>query len=165
MRAADVLVPAAVGVVLMMAAAGAQAGPGPAGLTRGERNRNPGNIRRSSSKWVGLSATQTDTAYAQFDRPLDGIRAIAVLLRNYGRNGFDSVGAIVRRWAPSSENDTAAYIANVSRWTGYAPDRQLDLARPDVMRNLVRSIIRQENGRVIYDDATINAAVAAAGIR
>lgn len=164
MRGSDAVVIAG-GLALMAAAGRAAAQMGPKDQTRGERNNNPGNIRRGGSRWQGLSAVQADPAYASFDRPQDGIRAMAVLLRNYARNGVDTVQGIVARWAPSSENDTRAYIDNVSRWTGYAPDRQLDLSRPDVVRNLVRALIRQENGRVIYDDATINAAVSAAGIR
>ena len=52
-------------------------------MARGIRNNNPGNIRHGGSKWQGMSETQTDDEYIQFDDPVYGIRALAKLLKNY----------------------------------------------------------------------------------
>ena len=36
--------------------------------TRGLRNNNPGNIRHSTSQWLGMSSDQTgDSEFVQFD--------------------------------------------------------------------------------------------------
>ena len=52
-------------------------------LSRGIRNNNPGNIRRGSSRWLGLSPLQSDSEFCQFDTLTYGIRALLVLLRSY----------------------------------------------------------------------------------
>ena len=67
-------------------------------MARGIRNNNPGNIRHGSSKWQGMSATQTDSEYIQFDDPVYGIRAIVKLLRNYqSRHGLNTIEEIITR--------------------------------------------------------------------
>lgn len=121
---------------------------------RGIRNHNPGNIRLSSDRWQGLAPTQSDPEFFQFSEPKWGIRALAKLLKNYqARYGLNTVRAIITRWAPPSENDTAAYIANVSQWSGVDPDQIIDVTARLVP--LVNSIIRQENGRNPYPPALL----------
>ena len=91
-------------------------------LPRGIRNRNPGNIRRSGDRWKGLAPLQSDPAFFVFETPLWGIRAMAVILRNYQRrHGLKSLAQIVGRWAPAGENDTAGYVAAVSKAMGVEP--------------------------------------------
>jgi hypothetical protein len=127
---------------------------------RGIRNRNPGNIRRGRDRWKGLAAKQTDPAFLVFESPLWGIRAMAVILRNYRRrHGLKTLAQIIHRWAPASENDSAAYIAAVARATGIAPRAQPDLHDRAVLRNLIAAIIRQENGVQPYDLDTIGTAI------
>ena len=53
-------------------------------LPRGIRNRNPGNLRHGDD-WQGLSATQGDAAFCQFDDPLFGLRALMRVLLKYCR--------------------------------------------------------------------------------
>ena len=62
--------------------------------TRGERNNNPGNIRKGSN-WQGLAPEQTDSAFGQFTEAKWGIRALAKVLLQYGQQGRDTVQAIV----------------------------------------------------------------------
>ena len=53
---------------------------------------------------------------------------------------------IVSRWARRVENRSARYIAFVCDRLGVDPDAPVDLDRPDVLRTLVRAIIRKECG-------------------
>lgn len=127
---------------------------------RGIRNRNPGNIRRSGDRWKGLAPLQSDPAFFVFDAPLWGIRAMAVILRNYQRrNGLKSIAQIVGRWAPAGENDTAGYVAAVSKEMGVGSREHLDLRDRSTLRALIAAIIRRENGLQPYDLDTIDLAI------
>lgn len=128
--------------------------------TRGERNNNPGNIRKSDVRWKGELPVETDMAFEQFDTADDGIRALAKLLLNYQKiHELDTVSKIINRWAPPSENDTASYILGVAKQLGVDKDDTLDLTSQDTLAQLVKAVIRQENGRCIYSDATIQTVV------
>lgn len=130
--------------------------------TRGERNNNPGNIRLSSASWQGQVAGD-DSQFATFAAPADGLRALAKLLRNYqDLYGLRTVRGLVTRWAPASENNTAAYVAAVAADMGVGPDDPLNLGNPATLQSLVTGIVHHENGRVIYSQADIAAAVARA---
>ncbi|MGH6959718.1 MAG: structural protein [Dongiaceae bacterium] len=129
-------------------------------LPRGIRNRNPGNIRKSRDRWKGLAPLQSDPAFFVFEAPLWGIRAMAVILRNYQRrHGLKSLAQIIARWAPASENDTAGYVAAVSKAMGIGPRAQLDLSDGATLRALIAAIIRHENGPQPYDLETIDLAI------
>lgn len=84
------------------------------GLSRGLRNCNPGNIRRTKDRWLGLRPVQADPDFFQFTEMRWGYRALMRILQNYRRrHGCRTVADFIRRWAPSTENDTAAYIRSV----------------------------------------------------
>ena len=68
--------------------------------TRGERNNNPGNLRKGDQPWRGLADLQSDTDFCVFTDPKYGFRAMAKTLLSYGHEGFDTVRDIVHRWAP-----------------------------------------------------------------
>jgi hypothetical protein len=124
--------------------------------TRGLRNNNPGNIRKTADKWKGLRAKQTDDEFFQFDSSVWGIRAMAKLLQNYQkRYGLDSVEQIINRWAPPNENDTNSYVKSVAQNVGVTPSQNLDLNSVDVLSRLVKAVIRHENGINPYSDETI----------
>jgi hypothetical protein len=124
------------------------------GNTRGERNNNPGNIRRTVPQiaWQGLSAVQNDSAFCQFDTPQYGIRALHVnLLTYYTKYGLNTITKIINRWAPPQDgNNTAAYIANVSNWSGIAPNQVIDMTDATTAAAIVNAIILQENGSNPY---------------
>ena len=91
--------------------------------TRGIRNNNPLNIRRSADRWVGARAEQTDPSFVQFQSMAYGYRAAWKTLQSYYRRFCSlsqpfTVRTIITRWAPPSENDTEAYIKNVLRLSG-----------------------------------------------
>jgi len=128
--------------------------------TRGLRNNNPGNIRKTADKWKGLRAKQTDDEFFQFDSSVWGIRAMAKLLQNYQkRYGLDSVEQIINRWAPPNENDTNSYVKSVAQNVGVTPSQNLDLNSVDVLSRLVKAVIRHENGINPYSDETIIEAI------
>ena len=133
--------------------------------TRGERNNNPGNLRRTADPWQGLAAEQTDREFFTFVDPVHGIRAMARTLIHYqDRLGLRTVGAVIGRWAPPSENQTATYIAFVLDKTRFAETEHLDLHSHEHMKPLVKAIIGFENGRCVYTDAQIDRGLALAGI-
>ena len=85
-------------------------------MSRGIRNNNPGNIRRSATKWAFLKPVQSDKAFCQFIEMKYGIRAFFILMRTYRYNyGLKTVGQILRRYAPPSENDLVSYQAFLTK--------------------------------------------------
>ena len=117
-------------------------------LSRGYRNNNPLNIRRSRDKWKGMAPKQTDPAFVQFQTMAYGYRAAFVLLRTYRQKyGYNTIRKIVKRWAPPSENNTDRYIENVSRWTGIDPDKLIAGQDANAMIAIVAAMSRMENGR------------------
>ena len=86
--------------------------------TRGIRNNNPLNIRRSSTRWQGARKEQTDKSFVQFETMAYGYRAAWKVLQTYyerfcTQGKAYTVRNIIERWAPPTENDTEAYIKNV----------------------------------------------------
>ena len=126
--------------------------------SRGIRNNNPLNIRRSKDKWVGMRKVQTDKGFVQFTRRVYGYRAAFVLLRNYIGKGRDTIGKIIAKWAPSSDgNDTQSYIRYVSTTTGIDASHALKFEDKDDLVEIVRSMAHMESG-IIEDRAIIEKA-------
>lgn len=131
--------------------------------TRGERNKNPGNIDRNGIAWKGMSPDQSgDSRFVVFTDVVWGIRAIAKVLLSYSRvypqdtpQDIDTVREVINRWAPPNENNTGAYVSAVSNAVGCEPDDIIDVTDEGVMRALVAAIIKHENGRNMYDDDVI----------
>jgi hypothetical protein len=118
---------------------------------RGIRARNPGNIRKTATEWVG-EIEGFDPDFETFESDELGIRAMAKILLTYYRvHHLKSVGAIISRWAPPNENDTPGYVKTVSKWMGVEPDQPLDLTSDPrghlQLEALVTCIIRFEQGR------------------
>ncbi len=97
--------------------------------SRGIRNCNPLNIRRSTDQWKGMSEIQSDRSFVQFKSMEWGWRAAFQLLTRtyYHRYRLYTIRSIVNRWAPRTENSTDAYVAAVSRMTGIDPDAPLGI--------------------------------------
>ena len=89
---------------------------------RGIRNNNPLNIRHSSDRWEGARIEQTDRSFVQFNSMAYGYRAAWKLLESYWKHFKTqrlpfTVGNIVARWAPPTENNTDAYTKTVLNLT------------------------------------------------
>ena len=123
---------------------------GQSGLPRGMRNNNPGNIRISTNAWQGKvpAGQNTDGAFEQFSAYIWGIRAMIKNLISYQQQrGLSTLRQIISTWAPSTENDTNAYISRVSSATGIGPDQTLDLSNRGTMQKVVQAMSAVENGR------------------
>ena len=130
--------------------------------TRGLRNNNPGNIRKSGTKWQG-EIPGDDPDFVTFITPELGIRALGVLIRNYQRlYKLSTIRDIISRYAPPSENDTESYINAVSRDMNIDADQDISLESPAILSGFVQAIIRHENGLQPYNVATIDKGISLA---
>lgn len=121
-------------------------------IPRGIRNNNPGNIRHGD-KWRGLADIQTDKAFCVFKSPEWGIRALVRILCNYqSKHGLKTVESIINRFAPEEENNTTSYILSVCQVLDVKPRDVIDVREPGIMINLLKAIIRHENGVQPYSD-------------
>lgn len=91
---------------------------------RGIVNNNPANIRRGSA-WKGLVTQVTnplgeivrDKSFCQFSSMEYGVRALLVVLRTYFyRHKINTIEKCIFRFAPLCENNSYAYIANVTKF-------------------------------------------------
>lgn len=122
----------------------------------GVRNNNPGNLRQ----WG--DAPRDARGYAIFPTMEAGLSAaVRNLVTQQQAHGLNTIRGIVSKWAPPSENNTAAYIADVSKRTGLAADQQLNLQDPKVVAPLISGIVRHEGNSAGVTDEMINKAVAA----
>jgi hypothetical protein len=109
----------------------------------GLRNNNPGNIRPGYD-WLGK--TTENHNFVVFDTLEHGLRALALDLFNKQKKGLNTVNKIISKYAPPSENNTAAYVRSVCLSVGVEEDEPLALNK-EVLKRLVRAICRHENGR------------------
>jgi hypothetical protein len=119
------------------------------GVTRGLRNHNPFNLRYVPEiQWDGQIGDD-GSGYAVFETDEKGCRAGGKQLKTYASRGLTSVAQIISTFAPSNENDTAAYIADVSQRLGVDPNQPLDVVA--VLPQLGGAIIHHENGVQPFD--------------
>lgn len=131
-------------------------------ISLGIRNNNPGNLELNAGiHWLGqVGATG---AYLQFDTPLHGIRALALDLLNQQRmHGLSCVKTIITKFAPASENDTRAYIADVADHLCVDELEGIVLTDAATLHMMVEAVIHHENGSQPYDDQLVAQAVALA---
>lgn len=121
--------------------------PAPGRMSRGLRNNNPGNIRPVSRNQAN------DGAFTIYRTPEEGWGALGKQLKAYANAGLDNVASIISKYAPSSENNTGAYIqsvtAGMSKRLGsdVGALTRLDLSDPRVLKALMQSITEHENFR------------------
>ena len=116
-------------------------------MSRGLKNCNPGNIRRSAGIYKGEVRPSRDPAFKQFETMAWGYRAIFVLLDIYRtRHGLRTIAEMIGRWAPPTENRTQTYIRTVAQRTGIAADRPLDTRDRATMIPIAAAISLVENG-------------------
>ncbi|WP_033782117.1 hypothetical protein [Pantoea sp. 9140] len=129
-------------------------------LKRGERNNNPGNLNYAGQ--AGAMLERSGGRFAKFQSAYDGLRAMARQLMLYARRGINSVEGIISTWAPSSENNTGAYVNAISSRLGVDPKAALNLQNPQVLSQLMNGIIHHENGRNIYSSELVSRAASGA---
>lgn len=129
---------------------------------RGIRNNNPGNLVKTNDAWKGkVPHTQnTDSRFEQFIAPEWGIRAMLIDIRgDITKKGQNTVRKLITSYAPTFENNTAAYIAVVSKAIGKSAD---SLLTTNDYLPLIKAIIKHENGVQPYSDEVIKKGMALA---
>ena len=90
---------------------------------------------------------QTDKEFFQFTEMKWGYRALVRTLQNYRRiHGCYTITDFITRWAPSSENNTLAYIKSVCSQLGVPSVCVPDVDDRDTMCALAAAISKHENG-------------------
>ncbi|EPG3036655.1 lytic transglycosylase domain-containing protein [Citrobacter freundii] len=128
---------------------------------RGIRNNNPGNIDFRGQS--GATLERPGGRFARFETAYDGLKALSRQLMRYfeGKTTgkpLQTLNDIISTWAPGNENNTGAYIAQLSKVMGVAPDAILNLKDPQVMTSLMNGIIHHENGRNPYPSELVRMA-------
>ena len=117
-------------------------------MNLGTRLNNWLNIEYApANKWLGM--TGVSGKFVIFDTVEHGLRAGIKTLESYLREGHDTVSKMITRYAPSSENDTAAYIQRVSQWSQIGPDSLVTVA--DIPKIIV-AMAREETGNIVNQE-------------
>lgn len=120
-------------------------------IPRGIRNNNPLNIR-IGNVWLGEVSEPTDQDFEQFTNMVYGVRAGFVLLRRYIRHYHrTTIPQVIAAWAPSTENNTEAYIVAVCQMSKISRDETLDYYNQDQMFRLMDAMIYHECGQHISE--------------
>lgn len=123
-------------------------------MTRGLRNHNPLNIRKSRDRFQGEVVPSSDPAFKQFKSDAYGYRAAFVILASYLKAGKNNIVRIVASWAPSSDgNNTDKYIENVERRSGVERFQPLTVGSGNDYIKIVAAMSHSENGvPAVMDD-------------
>ncbi len=122
-----------------------------ASVSRGLRNRNPGNIRHSSSRFKGEVESCNDKSFKQFREMAWGYRAMFVILDTYNtKYGLSTIRQMIQRWAPPIENHTEEYIKQVSRLAMLDSDTPIDTRQRVAMIPMVAAMSKVENGEAAH---------------
>lgn len=114
---------------------------------RGLRNDNPGNIEDGKFAQSQPGYAGSDGRFAKFASPEAGVNAAAGLLGRYGKQGINTIEGIVSKWAPSADgNNVGNYAAFVAKQLGVSPNQPLNMADPQVRRQVATAMAQFENG-------------------
>lgn len=113
----------------------AAAGSGAAGNWAGG---NVGNLKDVNGNWLRFPTQQA------------GVAASAGQLLRYSTGAFKggrkrTLREIISTYAPPKENNTALYIDQASKWTGFDPDQELDLRDQETLKRVTAAVLRKEN--------------------
>jgi hypothetical protein len=124
---------------------------------------NPGNIERAGDRirYNGEVVPSRDATFKEFISDEWGMRAILICLQAYiEKDGINTLGAAIARWAPPADNDTVAYQAHVCADCAATNDTPFTLAwLKNNARALLHSIVVREIGTFPYTDATLELAI------
>lgn len=116
-------------------------------IPRGLRLCNPGNIRNSSTVWLGEVIPSKDKSFKQFKSMSYGYRALIRLLQNYRKlYGLSTIEGMINRWAPPTENKTSAYISRVCKEMKVSSSYVPDIEDKATMCAMAAAISLVENG-------------------
>lgn len=111
-------------------------------LGGGAPTHNPGNLRPPGS----------DTGFQSFPTDEAGLAAMARQIRLYqNRDKLNTIEGIITKYAPPNENNTRAYIGDVSQKTGFGAGQQLNVNDPETMARLIAAMVSNEQSKGHYD--------------
>ena len=112
---------------------------------------NPGNVEKRKERRQGEVDSPSER-FAKFATPQDGLREMADAIRQIAEVKLAEKGLpfTVRNfagvYAPSTEDDTAKYVADISADSGFGPDEELHRFDGGDMARLLKSVVRFESG-------------------
>ena len=116
-------------------------------MSRGLRNNNPGNIRRSRVRYKGEVRPSRDPDFKEFETMAYGYRAVFVLLDTYRSHyGLNTIRQMLNRYAPPTENFTEGYVRFVADCSGVMSDEVVDTRSERDMIPIVAAMSKIENG-------------------
>lgn len=121
--------------------------------SRGIRNKNPLNLRKSSNAWMGKILPGTDKDFEQFISMQYGIRAAMINIRTIiRRHRGCTLRKLIEVWAPAFENNTCAYVKSVCRATGYKEYTVLRFEDREMIINITQAMAAVECGQPLPID-------------
>ena len=128
------------------------------GDTIGDQYNNPGNLKFAHQP----GATKGWHNFAKFGTPYEGLLAMGNQLRLYNKRGIDTVSSIVSTYAPASAgNNDAAYTKFLDQFLHVKSNQRLALNDPTIKAELMRGMIRLEQGAPLRFNGGIAHAAAA----
>lgn len=116
-------------------------------LPRGLKNNNPGNLEKGGDVFIGELPISSDPRFKQFETIEYGYRAMIKNLQTYiSKYGKNTIEKMITKWAPPTENDTAAYIATVSKKSGISPSKTITTSDYESLAKIVAAMSYVENG-------------------
>ncbi|MFW7249350.1 hypothetical protein [Enterobacter sp. BNK-34] len=123
------------------------------GRTIADRFNNPTNLRWAEG--YGTHNTKSGD-FAVFPTLDEGVLASAKQLQIYGTRGINTISDIAKKWAPSNENDTEAYIRHLVKSTGIGAREALNLNDPSILAKLISGMSSKEGaGNRVSEDAVM----------
>ena len=125
---------------------------------RGIRNNNPGNIRKSQTHWLGEVFPGSDKDFCTFSYMHLGVRAAGLIFLNYQReHALYTPAQMIGRWAPTNENDTAAYISAVCHEAGLVASKAYTFSKfdKDIFAAFLHAVFYHENGDEYVKEADL----------
>ena len=132
---------------------------------------NPGNLRQNSVVFMGelrqpfefrgAMINPLNNQFKSFISMSYGYRAMVRVLRSYVNKGYKTLTQIINRYAPSTENNTNAYIQYVSQRAGIDPNADLTtLINGPYVSELIKHMVRLEQGaNFVIDENDIRTGV------
>lgn len=127
---------------------------------RGIRNNNPLNLEFRPGQ---PGVTGSDGRFGRYQSMEDGLFAGAQQVLRWVDRGDTTLTALISRWAPPSENNTAAYVQRVARDTGLSATGPINWRDPNVLGSILQSMAHHENGRAVDAEAVRRAVTRALG--
>lgn len=123
------------------------------GRTIADRFNNPTNLRWAEG--YGTHNTKSGD-FAVFPTLDEGVLASAKQLQIFGTRGINTISDIAKKWAPSNENDTEAYIRHLVKSTGIGAREALNLNDPSILAKLISGMSSKEGaGNRVSEDTVM----------